>query len=99
MPAWPPSASSPLKENIFFLTVSSFASSLCILAFDGRLYTAGNVVVLFLGLLVLFIIQAFAGSMKDFVTTAQILFFYGRAFALAFVLLAVWYSVFLPFPF
>lgn len=99
MPARPSSASSLLKENIFFLTVGSFASSLCILAFDSRLYTAANVLSLFLGVFVLFLIQAFAGSMKDFVTNAQILLFYSRAFALSLALLALWYLLFLPFRF
>lgn len=93
------SAASPLKENIIFLTIGSFVSSLAILLFDARLYTTGNVAVLFAGILLLFIIHAFASSMKDFVTRFQVLLFYIRILAVSLVVLCILYLLFLPFPF
>lgn len=92
-------AASPLKENIIFLTIGSFVSSLAVLAFDNRLYTTVNVAVLFTGMFLLFIIHAFAGSMKDFVTRFQVLLFYARILAVSFVVLCVLYLLFLPFRF
>lgn len=93
------SPAAPLKENIFFLTAGSFVGSLCILIFDSRLYTTGDVLLLFSGVLLLFMVQAFAGSMKEFVTREQILWFYARGLAVSFTVLGVWYGVLLPFAF
>lgn len=88
-----------LSDNILFLTVGSFTGTLSVLFFDDRLYTAVGVLLLFLTLLLLFIIQAFAGSMKNYATGPQVVFFYARSFAVTLLLLGVLYSFLLPLPF
>ena len=92
-----PLTPSPLKENIFFLTIGSFTSSICILLFDSRLYTVGDIFVLFIAILLSFIVQAFAGSMKNFITSTAALFLYLKSLAINFVILALFYFL-LTFP-
>ena len=92
-----PSTSSPLKENIFFLTIGSFTSSICILLFDHRLYTAGDIFLLFIAILLSFIVQAFAGSMKNFITTTAALILYARSLAINFIILSLFYFFLISF--
>jgi len=93
-----PSTPSPLKENIFFLTIGSFTSSICILLFDNRLYTAGDIFLLFIAILLSFIVQAFAGSMKNFITTTAALILYARSLAINFIILSLFYFFLMSFP-
>jgi len=93
------SAPSLLKENIFFLTAGTFASSICILLFDQRLYTAGEVFLLFIGIFVLFLIHAFAGSMQQFITTGKAIFLYLRSLFITLLVLCLLYAFLLPYPF
>lgn len=93
------SAPSLLKENIFFSTAGTFAGSICILLFDYRLYTAGEVFLLFIGVLLLFLIQAFAGSMQQQITGNRALLLYVRSLAISFFVLGLLYVFLLPFPF
>jgi two-component system, LytTR family, sensor kinase len=93
------STPSLLKENIFFLTAGTFASSICILFFDDRLYTAGEVFLLFIGIFILFLIQAFAGSMQQLVTAGKAVLLYFRSLFVSFIILGLLYAFLLPYPF
>lgn len=90
--------SSLLSGNILFLTVGSFAGTLSILLFENRLYTATGVLVLFFSLFVLFIIHAFAGSMKQSITWLHAVFYYTRSFAITFFMLCIVFFL-EPLPF
>lgn len=92
-------APSLLSDNILFLTAGSFTSTLSVLLFDHRLYTATSVLGLFFSLFFLFIVQAFAGSMKQYVTRRQVFLFYARSGAVTALLLWVLYFFLLPLPF
>jgi two-component system, LytTR family, sensor kinase len=93
------SAPSLLKENIFFLTAGTFASSICVLLFDHRLYTAGEVFVLFIGIFILFLIQAFAGSMQQFIKAGKAILLYFRSLVISFLVFGLLYAFLLPYPF
>src|SRR5215207_3790265 len=93
------SAPSLLKENIFFSTAGTFVSSICILLFDHRLYTAGDVFVLFIGLLILFLIHAFAGSLHQKINKNRALLLYFQSLVNSFLVLGLLYAFLLPFPF
>ncbi|HEY0042149.1 MAG TPA: histidine kinase [Flavisolibacter sp.] len=93
------SAPTLLKENILFLTAGTFLSSIVILLFDHRLYTAGEVFLLFVGTLILFLIHAFAGSMQQQITKNKAVLLYLRSFLTSFSVLGLLYAFLLPFPF
>ena len=99
MPNPPLSAPSLLKENIFFLTAGTFAGSTCILLFDHRLYTAGEIFLLFIGVFILFLIQAFAGSMQQYITAGKAAFLYVRSLFISLIVLGLLYAFLLPYPF
>lgn len=88
-----------LKENIFFLTIGTFISSICVLLFDNRLYTSGDVFLLFIIVFLSFIVQAFAGSMKSFITKNGALLFYLQSLVINFFFLSVLYAFLLPLVF
>lgn len=88
-----------LKENILFLTAGTFISTLCILLFDNRLYTTGDVFLLFLAVFFSFTVQAFAGSMKIFLTRNSALLLYFRSLLINVFTLGLLYMFFLSFPF
>jgi sensor histidine kinase YesM len=92
-------APSLLKENIFFLTAGTFVSSVSILLFDQRLYTALEVFLLFTGIFILFMIQAFAGSMQQKITGTKAIWLYFRSLAISLVALGLLYAFLLPFSF
>lgn len=88
-----------LKENILFLTIGTLLSSISILLFDNRLYTSTNIFLLFILIFISFLVQAFAGSMRYFVTKNAALFLYLRSLAINFAILALLYYFLIPFPF
>ena len=93
------SAPSLLKENILFLTAGTFVSSICILLFDHRLYTAGEVFLLFIGIFILFLIQAFVGSMQQQISASKAVWLYIRSLFISFAVLGLLYAFLLPFNF
>lgn len=93
------SAPSLLKENILFLTTGTFFSSICILLFDHRLYTGREVFLLFIGILILFMIQAFAGSMQQRISKHKAVLLYFRSLLISFSVLGLIYGFLLPLAF
>jgi two-component system, LytTR family, sensor kinase len=93
------SAPSLLKENIFFLTVGTFISSICILLFDNRLYTGGEVFLLFLALFLLFLLQAFFESTNYLTPANRVLLLYIRSLLISATFLTVLFAFLLPFDF
>ncbi|HZH64585.1 MAG TPA: histidine kinase [Flavisolibacter sp.] len=91
--------SSPLKENIFFLTIGTFTGSIGILLFDDRLYTSSDVFLLFVVVFIAFIVQAFTGSIKSLLTKEGFLLLYLQSFFINFFFLGLLYFVLLPFSF
>lgn len=88
-----------LKENIFFLTAGTFIGSFCILFFDGRLYTSGDVFLLFTVVLFSFIIQAFVGSRRNFSKKIEAVILYVQSFVINLFFLCLLYAFLLPLPF
>ena len=93
------SAPSLLKENIFFLTVGTFISSICILLFDGRLYTGGEVFLLFIALFLLLLLQAFFESANYLTSANGVLLLYLRSLFISITFLTILYAFLLPFKF
>lgn len=92
-------SSSLLKENIFFLVTGTFASTLCVLFFDNRLYTTKDIFMLFVIIFLSFIIQSFLGSFQLFIKQSQALFLYLKSLAVNLALLALFYGFFFASPF
>jgi sensor histidine kinase YesM len=90
--------SSPLKENIFFLTLGTFAGSICILLFDNRLYTSSDVFLLFVIVFISFLVQAFAGSIRSLFTRRGAVLLYAQSLIINSFFLGLLYFL-LPFPF
>ncbi|RYF85084.1 MAG: hypothetical protein EON98_07525 [Chitinophagaceae bacterium] len=88
-----------LKENILFLIIGTFASSLAILFFDTRLYTAKDVFLLFVILFLSLLIQSFAGSLRIFITRNQASLFYAKSLLINYAFLSLFYAWLLPFSF
>jgi sensor histidine kinase YesM len=89
---------SPLKENIFFLTLGTFAGSICILFFDNRLYKTTDVFLLFIVVFISFLVQAFAGSIQSPFTKGGAVLLYLQSFIINSFFLGLLYFL-LPFPF
>jgi len=92
-------APSLLKENIFFLIAGTFIGSVCVLFFDERLYTTREVLALFIALFILFLVQAFAGSMQQFISGRKAALLYLQSFVLTALVLGFLYAFLMPFPF
>src|SRR5688572_3535700 len=93
------SAPSLLKENIFFLTVGTFISSICILIFDICLYTSSEVFLLFITLFLLFLLQAFFESTNYLTSANRVLLLYLRSLFISTSFLTTLYAFLLPFEF
>ncbi len=88
-----------LKENIFFLIVGTFTSSICVLLFDNRLYTSGDVFLLFVVVFISFLVQAFPGNWKGLISKRGALLLYVQSFVINFLILILLYIFLLSFPF
>lgn len=93
------SAPSLLKENIFFLVAGTFLGSICLLLFDNRLYTSREVFLLFTGIFLLFLVQAFAGSLLRFVSHQRAVLLFLQSFFVTALVLALLYGLLLPYAF
>jgi sensor histidine kinase YesM len=91
--------SSLFKKNFLFLIAGACVSGICILLFDERLYTTGNVFLLFAGTGLLFMIQAFAGRIQDQISGNKILLLYFRSLGISLIVLVLLYAFVLPFSF
>lgn len=92
-------APSLLKENILFLIAGTALASVSILFFDDRLYTTREVLALFFSLLLLFSVQAFAGSGQGFFLRRHAVLLYIQSFVSTAVILYLLYAFLLPFTF
>ena len=93
------SAPSLLKENILFLIFGTFISSICILLFDTRLYTSGEVFLLFITVFLLFLFQAFFDSVTYLTSVNWVLLLYVRSLFTSISFLSILYAFLLPFEF
>ncbi|HVF97523.1 MAG TPA: histidine kinase [Flavisolibacter sp.] len=93
------SAPALLKENISFLVAGTFLSAVSILLFDDRLYTSREVLAVFTGLFLLFLVQAFAGTSRKMISVSNALVLYLQSFIITVIILALLYGFVLPYPF
>lgn len=93
------SAPSLLKENILFLVAGAFCSAVCILLFDERLYTSREVLALFIAVFLLFLVHAFVGSIRRFISARRAIFLYAQSLAVTAAILVPLYAFVLPYPF
>lgn len=98
MPHQPPAAPL-LRENILFLIAGTFVGSTTLLLLDNRLYTGREVLALFLGLFVLFLIRAFDGRFQNTRLAQKPVLLLAESFGLSAGILCLLYGLVMPYPF